>query len=259
MTLIVGIPADDGVVFASDTQVTIGEVRANTTKIFQLNPGVLWGGSGDVALIQRVAERLARLPDRDKPLSILRDVLAITVKDAVHDLLATDFRTDFFRSDPGNLLRLYQGDFLFVEYQQQSPNMLHVLITGTPEWIDGRFAVTGNGDLFAHALLHKYEGARLSLEPAKLLAYKVLEEAIQVGSYGLGYPIDVWQITSSGTNRLEDNQLALLADAAHVLRGLEVTLLTESAARYANSTAVQQANTSTEVPPISGETNQGTL
>ena len=96
MTLIVGIPADDGVVFASDTQVTMGEVRANTTKIFQLNARVLWGGSGDVALIQRVAERLERLPDRDKPLSILRDVLAITVKDAVHDLLATDFRTDFF-------------------------------------------------------------------------------------------------------------------------------------------------------------------
>lgn len=228
MTLIVGIPADDGVVFASDTQVTMGEVRANTTKIFQLNARVLWGGSGDVALIQRVAERLERLPDRDRPLSILRDVLAITVKDAVHDLLATDFRTDFFRSDPGNLLRLYQGDFLFVEYQQQAPNMLHVLITGTPEWIDGRFAVTGNGALFAHALLHKYEGVALSLEPAKLLAYKVLEEAIQVGSYGLGYPIDVWQITSSGTNQLEDNQLALLADAAHTLRGLEVTLLTES-------------------------------
>ena len=86
-----------------------------------------------------------------------------------------------------------------------------------------------------------------------------LKKRFKLGSYGLGYPIDVWQITSSGTNQLEDNQLALLADAVHVLRGLGVTLLTESAVQNANSTAVQQANASTEVCPISGETNQGTL
>ena len=73
------------------------------------------------------------------------------------------------------------GDFLFVEYRQ-GPRVLHVLANGTAEWVDGRFTASGNGAPFAHALLTKYAGRSITCEHAKLLAYKVIEEAIEVGA-----------------------------------------------------------------------------
>lgn len=163
MTLIIGIPAEDGVIFASDSQYTSGPVRATGPKIFELNERALWGGSGEVALIQRVAEKLEGFPQKTEPLTVIRDALAGFVKEAVHSLLQLDFRTQFVSQNPDALLGLHPGDFLFVEHHDK-PRLLHILAYGTPEWIDVQFAATGNGDLFAHALLQKYAGHTLSRE-----------------------------------------------------------------------------------------------
>jgi proteasome beta subunit len=85
--------------------------------------------------------------------------------------------------------------------------------------------VAGNGDLFAYALLQKYQGRSLTPEKAAILAYKVIEETIEVGAYGLGPPIDVWQITQAGVKRLAGEELVNLATAAHDLREREIQLL----------------------------------
>jgi len=147
------------------------------------------------------------------------------VNDAVTSLLGVDFRTKFFLQNPAALLSLHPADFLFVECCDD-PRILHITVNGTPEWIDGgRFTATGNGDVFAHALLNKYIGRVLPLEKAKLLAYKVIEEAIQVGSYGLGPPIDIWTVGASGVQRAADEERTALEDAARVLREAEVAML----------------------------------
>lgn len=226
MTLIVAIPARDGVIFGSDSQVTIGQVRSTGTKIFKLNDRALWGASGELALIQRVAEQIERFPNRNQPLVTIRDELAAFVKGAVNSLLNLDFRTPFVLQNPKALLDLHPGDFLFVEHQDK-PRVLHILINGTPEWIEGRFAATGSGDLFAHALFQKYAGVELGLEHAKLLAYKVIEEAIQVGSYGLGPPIDIWEVNSDVMKQANESEIAALEDSAHLLRDSEVRILME--------------------------------
>lgn len=224
MTLIVAIPVKDGVIFGSDTQVTTGPVRASATKILRLNDHVIWGASGELALIQRVAESLEGFPNRGQPLTTVRDMLAQFVQKAVQELLNLDFRTQFNRI-PNDLLDLHPGDFLFVECRDK-PRILHILQNGTPEWIEGRFAATGNGDLFAHALLQKYAGVKLIRKHAKLLAYKVIEEAIQVGAYGLGPPIDIWTVTPDGVEQVTNQEIAALEDAAHLLRDREVEMLT---------------------------------
>ena len=226
MTLIIAIPAEDGVVFASDSQYTSGAVRSTGTKIFKLNEKALWGASGEVALIQRVSEQIETFPKKHQPLSTIRDALAGFVKDAVQNLLNLDFRTQFFAKDPNTLLSLHMGDFLFVETQEQ-PTILHVLSNGTAEWIEGQFAATGNGDAFAHALLHKYAGCGLDCNRAKLLAYKVMEEAIQVGAYGLGSPIDIWEVKKDGVFQAIDEEITALEDTARLLREREVEMLTD--------------------------------
>ncbi|MCL0102626.1 hypothetical protein M1N93_01535 [Dehalococcoidia bacterium] len=222
MTLILVIPAADGMVMASDGQVTSGMVRWPAKKIKQLNPCCLWSASGELALIQRVEEGIAASP-REQPLQNLRDHLAGIVKQSVTTLLELDFRTPFCQGNSGSLLQLHPGDFIFAEHSNSS-SILHITANGTPEWIDKPFA-TGSGDLFAYALLQRYQGMTHDISGASLLAYKVIEEAIEVGAYGLGPPIDVWQITQQGIKNLPDAEIAALEDASRTLREAEIQLL----------------------------------
>lgn len=225
MTLILAVPAQGGVVLASDAQVTSGEVRSRGEKLFRLTSHCAWGASGEVALIQRVREAIEAV-STNQPLEQLRDQLANAIKQCVDALLRLDFRTQFFTNNPDALLSLHPGDFVFAECRSK-PLVLHVTSYGTPEWTQGPFA-TGSGEPFAYALIEKYEGSTLSLEQAGVLACKVIEEAIEVGAYGLGPPIHVWHVTPDGIDRLDDARVAALADAARMLREEEVRLLVAS-------------------------------
>ena len=98
---------------------------------------------------------------------------------------------------------------------------------GIAEWMEYPFA-TGNGANFAYALLKKYHGAVLDLDKASVLAFKVIEEAIDVGAYGLGPPIYVWHVLSDGIQELDEARIAPLDDAALTLRETEVQLLLQS-------------------------------
>lgn len=224
MTLLVAFEADDGIVFGSDTQLTSGIVRSTAQKIHPLGSHIVWSASGDVALIQRVQELSCDLPNANEPLENLRDILARLIKRAVSELLNLDFRTDFTKSAEG-LLRLHSADFLYADWRQGRGRILHIDITGTPEWIMGRWAASGSGDLFAHALLGKYSAVSLNAAQASLLTYKVIQEAIQVGAYGLGEPIDMWIVREKGRYQLDSKTLALIDDLAETVRRAEVELL----------------------------------
>lgn len=222
MTLILSIPARDAIVLASDGQVTSGDFRFSGEKLFRLNTHCAWSGSGEVALIQRVAEAIGGI-STEQPLLNLRDQLANAIKQCVTTLLQLDFRTPFFQGNPQAMLELHPGDFVFVECLTR-PIILHILSYGTPEWIDRPHA-TGSGESFAYALLQKYRGASLTKDQASTLAVKVIQEAIEVGAYGLGPPIHLWQVTASGIEVLNEEKIALLSDAARSLREDEVQLL----------------------------------
>jgi proteasome beta subunit len=224
VTLILALPTRDGIVMASDSQLTAGMVRSTAQKIMPLNDRCLWAASGEVALIQRVEERLKLLPS-NASLQELRDQISEIVKQCVTELLRLDFRTGFLpKDDPDLLLRLHYGDFVFAECMPSSA-VLHVLVNGTSEWVTNRPFASGSGEMFAYALLQKYQGLELDMEKGALLAYKVLEEAIAVGAYGLGPPIDVWKISGSGVKQLNDSERAALEDASRTLRQYEIDLL----------------------------------
>ena len=58
VTLVLAIPSNDGIVFASDGQLTSGEVRASGQKLYKLNDHCAWSASGELALIQRFSNSL---------------------------------------------------------------------------------------------------------------------------------------------------------------------------------------------------------
>lgn len=217
MTIILAIPANDGLVLASDGQITYADgIRATDKKIFRLNKKCLWAASGRGALIQRVQEQLSPLCEGEDSLETLRDRLALSIKKCVSDLFQLD------QQPP-------QDNFIFAQYLAQ-PRILQIAVTGTPEWITtGPFAI-GIGRMFAHALLQKYASlfpARIDIRRASLLAFKIIEEAIAIGAYGLGSPIDVWQLTHQGIKNLQEEEILALQDSARGLRETEIRLLLE--------------------------------
>ncbi len=223
MTLILAIPATDGIVMASDGQVTTGLVRTSGKKIFRLNEHSAWAAAGELALIQRLRERMVNLPTA-RALAQLRDDLGQVVRQCITELIQLDFRSSYFSQDPETLLKLHPADFIFAEFLNQS-QILHITVDGVPEWVHEAPFATGSGDLFAYALLRKYEGKSLDLARASILAYKVMEEAIAVDAYGLGQPIDVWQLSQAGVKNLSEEEITALAEAAGSLREAEIQLL----------------------------------
>lgn len=212
MTIIVAIPVQDGLIIASDGQITSGGVRALGKKIKKLNDHCLWSASGESALIQRIEETLASLANKDRPLQSLRDELARSIRQSV---------ANFYQL----VSRPIDGDFIFVEYRD-SPRILHIMLDGTPEWIDRSFA-SGNGSMFAYALLQKYQSLfpdKINVQKGSLLAFKIIEETIEVGAYGLGPPIDVWLVTKDGIKNLEKVEITALEDTSHALREAELKL-----------------------------------
>jgi 20S proteasome alpha/beta subunit len=244
MTLIVAIPAEDGLVFASDSQISFGLVRSSAQKIFPVNTHILWAGAGESALIQRVAEGVEILPQKERPLLQLRDDIANVVKGALQSLLALDWRVQFQQANYSAQLDLHSAKFLFVE-SRDKPRMLHISTYGIPEWVQGRFAAAGNGEAFALALLQKYEGLQMNVCQAKVLASKVIGEAIQVVSHGLAGPMDVWVATADGVHRVQGQELMDLHATARDLRSREIDLLRElhsCRTSHAGTCEVQELN-----------------
>jgi proteasome beta subunit len=228
MTLIVALPTNDGVILASDGQLTRGLVRSSASKIYQLNDSCVWAASGELALIQRVQESLGTSFNPHVTLQDCRPHIVNAIKESMTALLQEDFRTQFFSNQPDMLLQLHQGDFVFVEQVKASPaRVLHITTTGTSEWVYDAFA-SGSGDLFAYTLLRKYDLAKVNLDLAKVLAVKVIQEAIDVGSYGLGPPIAVYQITAQGFDQIGDTELAGLSDSARLIRENECAIFYDS-------------------------------
>lgn len=52
-----------------------------------------------------------------------------------------------------------------------------------------------------------------------------MEEAIEVGAYGLGPPIDIWEVGPSGVAQANEQEITALKDTAHLLREREVEML----------------------------------
>lgn len=214
MTIILAIPTKDGVILASDGQITAGDIRARGKKIKPLNKHCIWGAAGREALIQRVEEKINNFSEKEQPLGQLKDNLGLMIRDCNLELFGIDRQPS-------------QEEFVFVECMDK-PCILHLTTSGTPEWIrTGSFGI-GIGRPFVFALLQKYSDLipkKLDVKKAALLAYKVIEEAIEVGAYGLGEPIDVWQISKSGTKNYNVAEREKLKRACERLRASEITVL----------------------------------
>ena len=237
MTLILGLDCADGLLLASDGQATIGtsgqHLKGPCEKIFCAWNNVAWGGSGQVGIIQRVEQALcARFASPDdldnKQTHVVRELLASAVAEVVRPLL-----TGRYIQGPGSDPFT---SYLFVGHVPQGSFILEI----GPDLVDEDhiargYSAIGSGDIFPYfaltGLAH-FNVRQTRLAGAKLIAYRVVDNAISAAATGLGYPIQMIEIkkpTKSGepatAHKLDEGELRILGDKVTEWKTLEAEIL----------------------------------
>ena len=214
-TLVLGFICKDGALMASDGQVTTassaGPMRLKAPKIKQINNmPILWGGAtNDLGFIQKIEEHINTAVSTKKPNSLLE--LRPELVTIIHNLRREALARHRELYGERNIETTPQADVLFVEYRMNISRILIISKDGDDVWMDDfGYAAVGIGDSFAHTLLRGRAIKELTVDTAKILAYRVIEDAIAVSAFGMGEPIHIWvmRCTEGQKNQLEVRELS---------------------------------------------------
>lgn len=241
MTLALAIVARDGIVFASDSQMTFSTsgqpVRTPTVKLYLPWSNVAWSAAGNVGIIQRVEQELGRKHARPdtfagrKAIVDVRRELAQCVAQTVRGIVR-----DQYQQAPN--LPGWESTFLFAGYAMHGQVAEPFLVGVEPNGIEADhtpvgYCAIGSGDIFAYAGLTHFEVRRRSLHEAKLIAHRVMRDAIQVAAFGLGPPVQMIEIsapdgaTPAKATRLTPEDVRVLSDKVDEWKLAEGEVLTE--------------------------------
>jgi 20S proteasome alpha/beta subunit len=212
---VLALRCDRGVVLASDGQVTSDAAgqptRSRSTKLFTTPSGIAWGCAGSVGLQQTLASRLRAADPGGSP-DQLRDQLARLVVPV--QKRALDDHVAHADADPPEL------SCLFCWFDDDGPHIVSIPRTGADHQFHDGYAAIGSGDIFAALTMRSLADLRhgqLTLEQAKLVAYRAVADAIDVAALFLGPPIQMVTATSDGVDVVTRDELDYaIADAVEL-------------------------------------------
>jgi 20S proteasome alpha/beta subunit len=226
VTLVLALESSGGIVLASDGQATSDAAgqptRAPTRKLFDVSGRIAWGAAGSAGLRQTLSAELGILNGHAGDAGQLRRRLAASViqvqQRAIRDFVPHN------GSDPPEL------DCLFCWHDADGPHILSVPRTGSDHQFHARHAAIGSGDIFAELTVRSMahlDSPELSLEQAKMVAYRAVADAIDVAAVYLGPPIQMYVVSPAGAaERIGEEELeGCLADAVGVWRAQEREVL----------------------------------
>lgn len=205
MTIVIGLRSRDGVVLATDSQRTEGGFRQEVRKLFRTRHGIVWGAAGAIAAQQELFAAMESLELRSQP--AWQEARAAITGAVTSALRAADPAASTApRLELGALFAWYSAD-------EQRTFLLRVLGDGYAEF-DGQYAAIGGPSRIAQFALRETEHleyAALPLEPAQMIATKIIDDVIRASSSGVAHPVQVATVTA--------NHAAILAPID--VRGLE--------------------------------------
>jgi len=213
VTLVLALICTDGILMASDGQSTFttvaGPMRLPSEKIRPLGNRILWGGSGDVGLLQKIGVVIGDIPDNNlgRPITKLRPEIRAKVwgdqKDAAEKYLP--IRKEFPTPT---------AHVLFAGHDKERPWILEIDPNGTDTQLEEYgFASVGSGAHFVYAVLSGFGKQPWTLKTGKIACYKVVHEAINVAAFGLGPPIQIWELPKGGAPRcLAETEIHAIRD-----------------------------------------------
>ena len=197
MTLVLAIRCGEGVVLASDGQATTDAAGQPTKqparKLFDVGGRIAWGAAGSMGLQQTLRDELADLAPDGRGAAALRRALAGAVipiqQEALRDYVPQP------GSEPPDLA------CIFAWWDRDGARILSVPRTGSDHQFHLGYSAIGSGDIFADfamASVAHLGTADLSLEHAKMVAYKAIADAIDVAAVYVGPPIQMYVVTAGG-------------------------------------------------------------
>lgn len=224
MTLILALQCKNGMVLASDSQATFGttgqEVKASVSKLHTPWLNIAWGGAGHVGLIQLVNNRLRERFSQPnaferKEIAEVRQKLSTTIAELLRPLIS-----ERYLRLPG--AQPATACFLFVGHVPQGPFILEVgQDLSDVEHQDIGYGAIGSGDIFPYfalAELKHFNVRQRTLFEAKLLAHRVVTDAINVAARGLGGEVQMVEVEFPPRPGDKPNVKALSGDDLRVLK-----------------------------------------
>jgi proteasome beta subunit len=220
MTLILALDCADGLILASDGQATIGTtgqpLKGPIDKIFCPWQNVAWGSSGHVGVAQHVAHVLGE--SCPTPDAFMNDT-AWDIRRKLVQVVLTALTTYL----PGYPTPDLQTGFLFVARGTDRRCILEIPASLVHEdHIDRGYSAIGSGDIFPYfalAGLSHFKVRAYTLHGAKLVAYRVMDDAINVAAQWIGPPIQMIELADPQTpgspvetRKLSDDDIKILRD-----------------------------------------------
>jgi proteasome beta subunit len=224
MTLVVAVGCSDGVVMAADSASTDAEtgIKQPSEKIFPLaGQRIIYGGSGDVGLFQKLQADISGFSQKatlaETRRALQRKIVPI-LKHAVE--MHVPIREPGFHTPPTATL-LFAG-----LTQEKTPWILEIErdARDTVYGDDlGNFAAIGSGKPLAQAIFRPHLPAERDVDKGKLLAHRVVCDAISLASHSLALPVQMYvlRVGCSAPEKIEEDEMNRLADSCELWRNIE--------------------------------------
>jgi 20S proteasome alpha/beta subunit len=233
MTVVLAVPCAEGVVLASDAQATDvpgGNVlaaasgiatRFTVDKLYDLGSHIAWGGTGDAGAIQRLEIELRQLATEQlaQPIDQLRTAIRDIHLNFRQQLVAEAQRV---ATQPRSLAALYAG------CSDGRTWILEVTEDGKDTTYEAPYAI-GSGGPFANlamASVTHFDLPKRSLAEAQVIAWRALDGCIAASAFGIGHPIRMFNVTSTGARRVTAEEEQSLRDAVNIWKADELEALT---------------------------------
>lgn len=233
MTLIVAFGCSDGVVLSADSassEQDVGTKQEVSEKIRRVgNLPIVYGGSGDVGLLQKIDEGVQAVQIRQgQKLKRLRQDLKPII--GAEQRAALDghvpYPTAAHQAPPGAWM-------LFAGVVDRMPFILEFQLNNSDTVYGadyGHFAAIGGGKGLAQALfrphLHRFKERTIS--HAAIFAQRIIEDAVAISLSGLALPVRTWTIDLDGDVKiLDDAEVHAASVSADAWRELEREALGE--------------------------------
>jgi len=223
MTLIVGIKCSDGVVIGADSAATDFEtgIKQPVQKIKQCKDcSILYACSGDVGLMQKINELLDTncivKNNRKNTIKEMKKHVIPIQKQAIADHVP--YPTQQYHAPPSLTL-------LITGVIANKPWIVEIAPNGNDTFYGdelGNFHAIGSGGPFAQAVFRPYLSITRDLNLGKTLAYRIIDDAIELAAMGLSRPIHIYTISLDGTiQKIEEDERRAISDTCETWRQLQ--------------------------------------
>jgi 20S proteasome alpha/beta subunit len=209
MTIVIALSCNDGVIMASDSQATepYAGIRFDTQKIFQLSDRAVWGGTGDSQTISDINQALQTVRPQIEGGADLTQLLPVVIR----PVLVRRY-TNYIPQVPGLQPQTAATGTLACGYDstrggwivEVDPNC------GSTNYGPRGFHAVGSGAGFAllgNVLLAHFRPAERPLSQGRLIAYRVIDAAIQASAAGVGGPIQMWYVNADGAQQVDEDEI----------------------------------------------------